>query len=65
MCPTQAIQPHSRTCLSFRNNIGSTPQRIEARHIARGFDAADAEYIGPVYSVWVAYFNRLSQIVAA
>jgi hypothetical protein len=40
-------------------------QRIEARHIARGFDAASAEYVRPVYLVSVAYFNRLSQIAPA
>jgi hypothetical protein len=51
--------------LEFPEQYWLYAQRIEARHIARGFDAADAEYVRPVYSVPVAYFNRLSQIAAA
>jgi hypothetical protein len=50
--------------LEFPKHYWLYAQRIEARHIARGFDA-DAEYVRPVCSVSVAYFNRLSQIAAA
>jgi len=60
----QAIHPHSRTCLSFQSKVGSTPSDWK-RAILRGFDAADAEYVRPVYWVTVAYFNRLSQIATA
>ncbi len=45
--------------LEFPKQYWLYAPRIEARHIARGFDAADAEYVRTVYSVSVAYFNRL------
>ena len=51
--------------LEFREQRLLYAQRLAARHIARGFDAASTEYIRPVYLVSVAYFNRVSQIAPA
>ena len=51
--------------LEFQEQRWLYAQRLEARHIARGFDAASTEYVRSVYLVSVAYFNRLSQIAPA
>jgi len=51
--------------LEFREQRWLYAQRLEVRHIARGFDAASTEYVRPVYLVSVAYFNRLSQVSPA
>ena len=41
--------------LEFREQRWLYAQRLEAPHIARGFDAASTEYVRPVYLVFVAY----------
>ena len=51
--------------LEFQEQRLLYAQRLEAGHIARGFDAASTEYVRPVYLVSVAYFNRLSQVAPA
>jgi hypothetical protein len=51
--------------LEFQEQRWLYAQRLEAGHIARGFDAASTEYVRPVYLVSVAYFNRLSQVAPA
>jgi hypothetical protein len=51
--------------LEFREQRWLYDQRLAARHIPRGFDAASTEYVRPVNLVSVAYFNRLSQIAPA